>query len=370
MKKISVIHFYSGTRPLVREHINTLLTNCNDLVDIRFASSISQLKQMIADGAPDILHLHGCWINTAASAARICAKKGSRIVITPHGDLEPWIMKHHRFSEKIPKMMLWQSNLIRHAYAMIAQGKMESKCLQKIRINKRIEIIRNSVITSLTTPLQMAEETAKLYRKVMDSNPLQLMDKEMCQVFTILLKAGITGDIRWLTPEQQHLPTQIDNSAWRPILIYAYHEGVFGIICKAIEMLQLNVPDVDPASIPCFLPANYQSPKAIWEIIGNRGADNNIYITNIIRQTQKETHNNNLSIKRLCEIDNELRTREYDENWLREHLQTKHLYAFTASLMQTLCEQTLLEEGFMLMKPASGRKNRKINNTIDKHLKI
>ena len=111
------------------------------------------------DAAPDIVHIHGCWQYKVVRQAMHYHRQGARIVFTPHGGLEPWIISERRLSEKLSKTLLWQRRMAEYSYVMIAQGNMEAEALHKLGWNPRIEIVRNAVVTNSITPEAMAQQT-------------------------------------------------------------------------------------------------------------------------------------------------------------------------------------------------------------------
>ena len=43
---------------------------------------------------PDVVHVNTCWMPQCALVQRWAQRVGYKIVLTPHGMLEPWIMKY------------------------------------------------------------------------------------------------------------------------------------------------------------------------------------------------------------------------------------------------------------------------------------
>ena len=51
----------------------------------------------------DILHIHGCWHYSAYRLYKLAVRKGTRMVLSPYGQLEPWIVDEKYWKEKFPK---------------------------------------------------------------------------------------------------------------------------------------------------------------------------------------------------------------------------------------------------------------------------
>src|SRR5690606_34197815 len=55
---------------------------------------------LIADLKPDILHIHGIW--TAGSIyGMVAALRGTPVVVSPHGMLDPWILARKPMVKKV-----------------------------------------------------------------------------------------------------------------------------------------------------------------------------------------------------------------------------------------------------------------------------
>lgn len=183
---------------MIAQHVAALQQGMGTEAESHAAATADDARTLLQGSRYDIIHLHGCWRNSSYSITRQAMKKGARLVITPHGQLEPWVQNDGYWKEKLPKRLLYQRNQMRKAYAVIIQGKMEEECMKRLSWNNRCIIIRNAIVTQSITPKEMAKQTFALYRKVTDSDTLSLMTQETRTVLRLLMKAGITGDIRWL----------------------------------------------------------------------------------------------------------------------------------------------------------------------------
>lgn len=54
-------------------------------------------------------------------------KAGYHVVYTPHGMLEPWIMKRHYWTKKLPALLLFQKRGIQIANVIHATAESEKK---------------------------------------------------------------------------------------------------------------------------------------------------------------------------------------------------------------------------------------------------
>lgn len=94
---------------------------------------------------PDVVHVNGCWTPSCAMVQRWAQKRGYRVVLTPHGMLEPWIIKRHYWTRKFPALLLYQKAAIKHADIIHATAESERCHLLQLGWNRNIEVIPNCV---------------------------------------------------------------------------------------------------------------------------------------------------------------------------------------------------------------------------------
>ena len=362
-----ILHYHpDNPQGMTDKYVATLCDSMDGEYQNEHTQEAAEAKDRLTNGHYDILHLHGCWHNSFRSAARIARSKGTRLVVTPHGQLEPWVISENYWREKLPKKLIYQRQLIRQAYAVVVQGRMEEECLHNLGWNSRTVIIKNCLVTQAISPDDMARQTAQLYRMVMDSNTLELMTGDTRHTLRQLLKAGITGDSRWL---REQCVTITDAEQWRMVYCWAEQEHVGHIVRKGISILKLQAPDIDVSQAPCFLPDGYEPPTSIGQAIGLDFSSENQRLVATFRQLSRLARHRQLAISHLAELDKELREHDCAEDRLCERLQDKHLLRFAARLMQVAHDLTGLDEGFMPMQPLNDRTTRKIRAQIDNRLK-
>ena len=260
-----ILHFYPKTDAAICQYFDMLASNMGLEVENHKASTSEEARQLLRNIDFDILHVHGCWNNAQFMIVRKALQQGARLVVTPYGQLQPWVQQQHFWKEKLPKRIAYQKSIVEQAYAVIVQGNMELECIAQLAWNKRCIIIRNALITNSITPREMARQTFDLYQRIMDSNPLQLMNDNTRKFAKRLITVGITGDERWTMSDE--VPMLGD---WRQILCYAHQEQITPIIQRAIRTLNLIEPNIDATKIPYFVPDSYVETNSIQQTIGNQ----------------------------------------------------------------------------------------------------
>ena len=313
---MKILHIYPKSDNMIAQYVSILVEGMRHSADVRATDSPSDFKAICQKMEPDIVHCHGCWQYAIVNAVNTAYKNGARIILSPHGQLEPWILEEKSLQEKLHKTLLWQKGSVERAYAIIVFGNMEQRHLRQLKWNPRIEIIRNTLITNSITPQEMCSQTFAIYQKVLDSNVLEQMDETTQRLLACIIKAGITGDRRWV----QEPVVCGQETDWRRLLIYAEHENIRNYVDYGISVLGLDTPSLDTSKIAAFFPNNWQSPLPLKEIIGEYKGDETDYLVRMIRQTEKQP-----LLLHLIELARELRRDAVDDNQLQQALEEKKL---------------------------------------------
>lgn len=387
-----ILHFYSDNDKMVEEYIECLssaMTGMKDNYGIESenlkTSSMHEARNILKDKDIDIVNIHGCWnndnarlaqsLNTLSTKPRTNEKNGlanickaPRLVLTPHGQLEPWIRKHNYATDKLPKTLIYQKNMVANAFAVIVMGKMEKTCMEQLKWTDRIEVVHNALITELLTSKEMASKILYIYGKVMDTDTFQLLDSQAQLTLASLIKAGMTGDSRWLTQREADSCSFISLTTWRRILLFAHNNSITNYILKGAKTMGIIPPDIKPALVesyskPCPTPLSYNknyttlnlSPDQLTEWIKTlkkaRASESRVSkLTDGREQPRlcKQYKGADIHIADLIFTSSVLRNLKTDERKLISELRKNKLGKFTNSLMETLHKRTGLDEGFMI----------------------
>lgn len=94
---------------------------------------------------PDIVHINCCWMPCCALTQKWAQKKGYKVILTPHGMLEPWIIKRNYWTKKLPALIFFQKKAIKDAECIHATAESERQNILKLDYNKNIKIIANGI---------------------------------------------------------------------------------------------------------------------------------------------------------------------------------------------------------------------------------
>lgn len=94
---------------------------------------------------PDVVHENCCWMLGSAFTQKWAQVLGYKVVLTPHGMLEPWILKRHYWTKKVPALLLYQKMAVKQADMLHATAESEKENLLKLGYNDRITVIANGI---------------------------------------------------------------------------------------------------------------------------------------------------------------------------------------------------------------------------------
>ena len=108
-------------------------------INSRFKNEVSKLFDVIK---PDLVHVNCCWMPACAFIQQMAQKRNIKVVLTPHGMLEPWIIKRHYWTRKLPALLLYQKAAIQNADCIQSAAESERDNLMKLGYNTNIKIVR------------------------------------------------------------------------------------------------------------------------------------------------------------------------------------------------------------------------------------
>ncbi|MCH4147441.1 MAG: glycosyltransferase [Prevotella sp.] len=94
---------------------------------------------------PDVIHVNCCWMPGCAYVQKWAQSLGYKVVLTPHGMLEPWIIKRHYWNKKIPALLLYQKKTVAKADIINATAETEKANILKLGYNDKVVVIPNGI---------------------------------------------------------------------------------------------------------------------------------------------------------------------------------------------------------------------------------
>lgn len=112
--------------------------NINGNMKKQFLTLLHQLH-------PDVVHINCCWNPECSLIQKWANQRGYKTVYTPHGMLEPWIVKRHYWTKKLPALLLYQRAAIKRTTILHATAESERQNLLNLGYNKNIAVIANGI---------------------------------------------------------------------------------------------------------------------------------------------------------------------------------------------------------------------------------
>lgn len=102
-------------------------------------------RKLLDEVRPDAVHVNCCWMPQCVLAQRLAQQMGYKVVLTPHGMLEPWIVARHYWTRKVPALWLYQGRALRRVDCLHATAESEKKNLLRLGYNDRVAVIPNGI---------------------------------------------------------------------------------------------------------------------------------------------------------------------------------------------------------------------------------
>lgn len=104
-----------------------------------------EFLELLKDIQPDVFHTNSCWMPLSALTAMWAKSAGYKVVYTPHGMLEPWALKRHYWTKKLPAIVLFQKKGLQVCDMIHATAESEKENLFALGWNKNVTSIANCV---------------------------------------------------------------------------------------------------------------------------------------------------------------------------------------------------------------------------------
>lgn len=149
-------HSSKDALPLENAHVHYITKPIN------FVSFYKQVVRLIDEIIPDVININGCWYPGCSFVSFIAKRRGIKVVLTPHGMLEPWIMKRHYYTRKLPALLLYQKSAIMKADIIHATAESEKKNIAHLGYNSNVKVIPNGIKINDIQQKQSWKRTKKI----------------------------------------------------------------------------------------------------------------------------------------------------------------------------------------------------------------
>lgn len=364
--------------------VSRLATSYPEGVDVQYYVS-GEHHQTLQLEEFDLIHFFGCWSHAACIMATRAYSHGLPYIVTPLGGLQPWETSKRKHTILLRR----QRQLIEKAAAVHVCGKLEHDNFVSIGWNKRIATVKNPVLTSQISFEESANQIARLYRKVIDSNCQLCLKLEIQDIIGFLLQIGTDPHALVLNRAfqeesiQQFINkfAQLSAEDWRRLLIYSDQEHITDHVLQAFDALEIPHPILDISNIDRFKPlSRYTEGKLVTDSLLSK----NILLKNKVKEVFEnngkaecqmclallnihyELNHHSLPLSHFVDLYCLTRFSDVDEDLVRDMATRLNIEDFAARLTSAMSTFLGLLDGFWIFKPNDGNKTKRIIKEMTK----
>lgn len=131
---------------------------------INFLYSYSFISSLCKKQNIRIIHIHGAWSPILLISAVVGFFSGLKIVISPHGSMEPWALNHKKF-KKFIALKTYQGWMLNVASLFVATSDQEFDSIRAIGLQQPVAVLPNGVDLNLIHKIQ--SESASVRRTIL-----------------------------------------------------------------------------------------------------------------------------------------------------------------------------------------------------------
>lgn len=124
--------------------INEVPVKFFDISLLRWSTMIKEFTSFLKVEKPDILHINGIWSPENWGFQLAAQKLGFKVIVSPHGMLEPWILNNNPIKKKIA-LFLYQKKAIQQCDYLLATAELEAENIRVLNFKNPIFIIPNGI---------------------------------------------------------------------------------------------------------------------------------------------------------------------------------------------------------------------------------
>lgn len=127
----------------------------------RWFLMLKEFRVFLENENPDIVHINGIWTPQNWGFQKVAQELGIKVILSPHGMLESWILEHNSWKKKIA-LFLFQNKAIKRVDHIHATAQMEKESIRTLGFNNDITIIPNGIDLSDVKEIKTNYEAKKI----------------------------------------------------------------------------------------------------------------------------------------------------------------------------------------------------------------
>lgn len=240
--------------------VNFLNTNV-----LRWFYMIKEFLVFLKKENPNLVHINGVWSPQNWGFQKAAQELGIKVIVSPHGMLEPWIMQHNPIKKKVA-LFLYQRKAIQRATCLHATAHMEELNIQFLGFKNPIYIIPNGIDMNDVKEIKTHYGTRKMVflSRIHPKKGLELLLEAWrnCNTNGWLLEIAGNGDDQYIAKLSQSaqdlknvhfVGAKYGESKWNflksaDVMVLPTHSENFGIVVA--EALAVGVPVLTTRGTP------------------------------------------------------------------------------------------------------------------------
>lgn len=284
-----------------------------DFSFLRWFKLKNEFRNYLKAENPQLVHINGIWNPQNYLFQEVAKSLKIKVIISPHGMLEPYILKRNSFKKRIA-MLLYQKGALATTDYLLTTAKSELNNIRKLGFNQPAEIIPNGLDVSLISKKGASSSKNKFFNILFLSRvhpkkgieilieALSLLQNEEIKVIiagegepayiTSLIKlsrtrkvedkitflGGVYGQEKWKLYDKANLfvlPTHSEN--FGIVIIEALAAGIPVITTKGTPWEELETYhcgwwiDLDIENLACAIKDAFNTPLKDLMRMGERG---------------------------------------------------------------------------------------------------
>jgi glycosyltransferase involved in cell wall biosynthesis len=135
-----------------------------ELFDTKLSSWFFMMKAFkifLKEEQPDLIHINGIWSPQNYGFLKAARELKIKLVLSPHGMLEPWILAHNPWKKKLA-LLLYQKKAIQRVAHIHATAQMEANNIRALGFSNPISIIPNGIDLTEVAEVKTAYGSKKM----------------------------------------------------------------------------------------------------------------------------------------------------------------------------------------------------------------
>ena len=166
-----------------------------------------QWVKILDEVNPDIVHINCCWMPQCALVqywtrrhVPYNSSHKPKILLTPHGMLEPWIISRNYWVKKVPAILLYQKWAVRDANVIVSTAEEERIHILQLGWNRNVEMLPNGIDTSAIEVKSHWKDARDLLfmSRLHPKKGLEMLIEAMSGVEHLRLKIAGEGEIAYV----------------------------------------------------------------------------------------------------------------------------------------------------------------------------